>query len=149
MIDVKGTRSAASTAERADRYELSDGRRVSRVPEALGLALAGLALYLRSFLPGGSWSAHAAEPSRRQSDAPADAPAEEPAFGAPRGRRPEAGSATDRKAQPEASDEGPADAAAWRPMVTLGASVPRRGRVTGRRKAPGRSILPMSAQRRP
>lgn len=120
MIDVKGIRSAASTTQPADRYELNEGKKLSRVPTAFGLALAGLALYLKSFLPGGSWSAEATQPQRGQGDTATDAPVEESPVDALRARRQDAGFADDRRAQPDASDDGSSEAVAWKPMITLG-----------------------------
>ncbi len=122
MIEVKGIRSAASTTPSADRYELTEGKKLSRVPMAFGLALAGLALYLKSFLPGGSWSAHAAQNPDGQDDAPTEAPAEEPPGAALRARRQDAGSTGDRRAQPEALGDDSSDTGAWKPVITLGAA---------------------------
>lgn len=52
MIGVKGTKAVAPETELAARYVFKDAGRHSSVPITLGLFLAGLALYLKSFLSG-------------------------------------------------------------------------------------------------
>ncbi len=52
MIGIKGTKAAAPETDPAARYVIKDAGRHSSVPVALGLFLAGLALYLKSFLSG-------------------------------------------------------------------------------------------------
>lgn len=52
MIGVKGTKAVAPETDPAARYVIKDAGRHSSVPVALGLFLAGLALYLKSFLSG-------------------------------------------------------------------------------------------------
>ena len=69
IIDVKATRQAAAEPEPAQRYALKSMDRKSRKPLALGLMLAGLVVYLKSFLAG---SGRAAE-----NDGPEPAGAEE------------------------------------------------------------------------
>lgn len=60
IIDVKATRQAPAEPTPAQRYALKSMDRKSRTPLALGLMLAGLVVYLKSFLVGGS---HATEGS--------------------------------------------------------------------------------------
>lgn len=50
-IDVKGTKTAAPSADPADRYALKDQDRLSMVPKVLALAFVGIGLYLKSIFP--------------------------------------------------------------------------------------------------
>ncbi len=51
MISVKGLRSDAANPANPDRYELKEELSAFRLPALVGLMLASLMLYLRSFLP--------------------------------------------------------------------------------------------------
>lgn len=59
MIEVKGTKAKVPEATGAERYTLKEPDGKSPLPIALGLLLTGLALYLKSFMPG--WSKAEAE----------------------------------------------------------------------------------------
>jgi hypothetical protein len=51
MIGVKGIRASQAKPNETDRYEVTGLAAVSRIPAVLAALTAGVALYLKSFLP--------------------------------------------------------------------------------------------------
>lgn len=73
MIEVSGTRTTPREETAAEKLGKVHDETRSRAPLAFGLGLAGLALYLKSFLPGLSGAAQAAEAPQDENAPPPEA----------------------------------------------------------------------------
>lgn len=105
MIGVKGTKATAPETDPAARYVLKEAGRHSAIPVALGLFLAGLALYLKSFLTSDAHSQEsmAAQETANREDGGAEPP---PTAPAPPGKRDPS-----KDEQPDAPPSLPSDSA--------------------------------------
>lgn len=77
IIDVKATKQTAAEADPAERYALKSMNRKSRTPVVLGLLLAGLVVYLKSFLVGNARPVDDGQDGRKAEDEAKTPPKEE------------------------------------------------------------------------